>query len=29
MSFNAEKCKVLHIGTKNRRAKYEINGIGI
>ena len=29
MNFNADKCKVLHIGKKNRRAKYEIDGKGI
>jgi len=29
MSFNVEKCKVLHIGKKNRKARYEINGIRI
>ena len=31
MSFNADKCKVLHIGRNNKKAKYKIDGkdIGI
>ena len=26
MPFNVEKCKVLHVGKKNRRAKYKLSG---
>ena len=26
MSFNANKCKVLHIGYRNEKAKYILNG---
>ena len=26
MSFNADKCKVLHIGYRNEKAKYNLNG---
>src|ERR1043165_9669850 len=26
MSFNIEKCKVMHMGTKNSEVKYEIGG---
>jgi hypothetical protein len=29
MNFNADKCKVLHIGSKNRKVKYEIDGKSI
>ena len=27
MSFNADKCKVLHIGYRNEKANYILNGI--
>ena len=26
MAFNTKKCKVMHIGPKNPRHKYEMNG---
>ena len=29
MSFNAEQCKVLHLGNKNRKTHYEIGGKAI
>jgi len=27
MLFNADKCKVMHMGFNNKQAKYDINGI--
>ena len=26
MLFNVDKCKVMHIGLNNNKAKYEMNG---
>jgi len=27
MSFNTDKCKVMHLGHNNRKIKYEIGGM--
>ena len=29
MSFNASKCKIVHVGNKNPRIKYKLNGVEI
>ena len=29
MKFNVEKCKVIHVGTKNRKFEYGMEGVSL
>lgn len=29
MEFNLQKCRIMHVGNKNKKYKYEMNGVKI